>query len=364
MTDIPEHDPAEAQLSSDLATIIDILPEVMDEERPMSEVEAFASQAVYDAIQNASNGTARSQQAQDFRIGVSTLGHCKQFAKLMMTETPFSDERDKTPAFFGTVSGDAIEKQLRIDHPDWLIQESTVFHIPSGGEVGGHYDVVVPSWAATEEHPQGVRDLKSKSELETIKKMGQSRQQIYQLHAYAKGCIDEGLFDLSKPIYVMNVFYDRSGNTREPYTIATLYRDDVVGFIDEWINDVKYAVLNGEDAEREMPRSWCASWCEYATVCRGADTDVEGLIEDPELVVAITSYAEAAKTVTAAEKVKKALKPILTGHSGSTGKHNMRWIEIGESEVAFTRKAYMKLDIRPVSVPKPPKAKKKEEGES
>jgi hypothetical protein len=82
-----------------------------------------AAQAFYDAIQNASNGTERSKQQQDMFIGVSTLGHCKQYAALMMKQTPFSDERDKTAAFFGTVAGDAIEAQLKKDHPEWLIQE-------------------------------------------------------------------------------------------------------------------------------------------------------------------------------------------------------------------------------------------------
>lgn len=337
--------------------MIDLLPEQMLEERPMSEIEASASASVYDAIQNASNGTDRSKQQQDFYIGVSNLGHCKQYAKLLMTQTPFSDERDKTPAFFGSVSGDAIEAQLRLDHPDWLIQGNATFHLPSGGEVGGHFDVVVTADAATEEHPQGVRDLKSKDKLATVKRMGQSRQQLFQLHGYAKAGIDAGLFDLTKPIYVMNIFYDRSGSDREPYTIASVYDPDVVTFIDEWVNDVKYAVINGEDAEREMPRDWCASWCEYFTVCRGDDTDVEGLIEDPDVVAAINAYAEATKAESAAKKLKTSLKPFLQDRSGSTGAFKLRWVEIGESEISFTRAAYSKLDIRPVKAPAKPKKK-------
>lgn len=346
---------------ADEPQLLELLPTVLEADRTMSDIEAAASKAVYQAVQNASNGTARSQQAQEMFIGISTLGHCKQFANLMMKQTPFSDETDKTPAFFGTVSGEAIENQLKIDHPDWIIQGRTTFHIPSGGEISGSFDFVVPAAAATEEHPQGVRDLKSKAELETIKRMGQSRQQMYQLHAYAKGCIDQGLFDLTKPIYVMNVFYDRSGTNRDPYTIASVYNPDVVKAIDEWINDVKYAVMNGEDAEREMPRTFCASYCEYNTICRGNDTDVEGLIEEPELVAAITAYADASKAATAAEKVKKALKPVLAGHTGSTGKHLLRWTTIGESEISYTRASYDKIDVRAVPAPKKPKPKKEEE---
>ena len=173
-----------------------------------------AAQAFYDGIQNASNSTARSKQQQDMYLGISSLGHCKQYAALMMKQTPFSDDRDKTAAFFGTVAGEAIEKQLQIDHPHWRTQVKLEMPLDQltaiAGELGvpGTCDVLVP-WegsATVEEfnasladdydgdpvYIQGVWDGKSKAELETIRKFGPNRQQIYQLHSYTKAAIKAG----------------------------------------------------------------------------------------------------------------------------------------------------------------------------
>jgi len=358
-------------------------------------VNRHAAQTWYEGIQNAANGTERSKQQQDMFIGISTLGHCRNYAALMLKQTPFSDVRDKTAAFYGTVAGDAIEAQLFIDHPEWKIQEKLVFPIPSGGEIPGTTDVIVPwegsvtydEWLEQFEYEedefghrslvldedgnpvvtgerrymQGIWDGKSKAELETIKKSGPSRQQIFQVHAYAKAAIAKGLLNPDYPILVGDVFFDRSGKDVTPHAVFHVYSEDVIGFIDDWINDVKYAVLNGQEAEKDMSRDWCWNWCEYASVCRGFDTDVSGLIEDREALASVDRYREAQAMVTQGEKIKKALKPTLENISGSTGTHTVRWIEIGEAEMkGYTRAAYKKLDIRPIPKPKPaPKRKRK-----
>lgn len=323
----------------------------------------IAARAIYDSIQNASNGTERSKQQQDHFIGVSNLGHCRQYAKLLMTQTPFSDERDKTAAFFGTVAGDAIEQQLRKDHPDWLIQQKLVFPIPSGGEIPGTCDILIPFEAQDTENGiyQGVWDLKSKAELETIQKYGPSQQQIWQVHAYCRGGIDAGLFNSDEPILVGDVFFDRSGRDVIPYGVFYLYDPAVIESIDNWIGDVKYAVINGEDASRDMPREWCWSYCEYATVCRGSDTDVEGLITDPELLAAAEVMVEVAAEKKALKKredsAKIALERMEAG--GSTGTHNVRWTHVNPTFIeGYERAGYKKLSITPIKAPKAPKGKK------
>lgn len=381
----PDWDGDPFELASDKTTEIDL-----------DLVNRHAAATWYAGIQNAANGTERSKQQQDMFIGISTLGHCRNYAALMLKQTPFSDVRDKTAAFYGTVAGDAIEAQLFKDHPEWKIQEKLVFPIPSGGEIPGTTDVVVPwegsvtfeEWMTQFEYDeetgemllderglpvidgaplymQGIWDGKSKAELETIKKSGPSRQQIFQVHAYAKAAIAKGLLNPDYPILVGDVFFDRSGKDVVPHAIFHVYSEDVIGFIDEWINDVTYAVLNGQEAEKDMSRDWCWNWCEYATICRGFDTDTRGLIEDPEALASVERYREAQEMATAAEKIKKALKPTLEHVQGSTGTHNVRWLEIGEAEMkGYTRKAYRKLDIRPIPKPKPePKRRKKKAAE-
>jgi hypothetical protein len=333
-----------------------------------------AASTVYSAIQNAANGTERSKQQQDMYIGVSTLGHCRQYAALMMKQTPFSDVRDKTAAFMGTVLGDAIEAQLRIDHPGWLIQEKLTFPVEAelmdGGVVDGTCDILIPwegsatveEWeaAAADEnytgeplYIQGIWDNKSKAELETIRKYGPSQQQIFQLHAYVKAAIKKGLLNPEHPIILGDVFFDRSGTVVMPYGVFHEYKEDVVVQINDWINDVIYAVINGEDAPRDKTRDWCHQWCEYATTCRGFDTDVTGLIENPEAIATIEKYAEWSEKETEAKNAKKALKKTLEGITpGSTGKYFFRRTFVNGGHVEYDQQPYEKIDIRKVPKPK------------
>lgn len=309
----------------------------------------------YSAIQNASNNTERSKKQADFKIGISTLGHCRQYARLMLAETPFSNEVDKTAAFFGTVAGDAIEAQLKIDHPDWLIQKSVTLTLPNGLEVPGTSDVVIPKevgvtyeeFLETGKPMQGVWDGKSKAELDTIKKYGPNQQQIFQIHGYTKALIQEGVLDPTQPIVIMDVFFDRSGRDVIPYGVAHVYREDVIDQINEWMNDVLYAHVNGEDAPRDLPRDFCWKYCEYAETCRGSDTDTQGLIEDPEQLQLIAEYKEASAIETEMKKKKAKLAPMITAE-GSTGQYNVRRIWVNEGEVSYHRPGSYKLDIRPV----------------
>jgi hypothetical protein len=265
---------------------------------------------------------------------------------------------------------------LRIDHPDWHIQGDAFFTLPSGGGIDGHFDIVIPKEAGCtyeelvasmeEDYDgpdvamQGVWDLKSKAELETIRKYGPSRQQIWQIHAYTSAAIDAGLLDPTKPIILGDVYFDRSGKTLDPYSVFHLYDPDVIGFIDEWVNGVKYAVMNGEEGAKEMERDWCFSWCEYATICRGSDTDVEGLITNPEVLTAVEVYREGLDMENAGKKKKEAVKHLLEGVSGSTGTYNVRNTWVNGGAVSYERAGYNKIEVRPVPKSKPaPKVRKK-----
>lgn len=374
----------------------------------MDEFEQAAAKVVADTIQNAANGTERSAQASAFRLGMSNIGHCQQAAVFMIKQTPASDERKKTAAFFGSVAGEAIERRMKIDHPGWLFQAEGVFPIPSGGELGSHVDVVVPAreGVAPEEFlaskaegaggpdlfVQGIWDLKSKDKLDVIRKYGPSKQQVFQVTGYAKAMTEtlllidratgepttdpnlgdpvvdehgvetgETVLDPTKPIWITDVYFDRSGAQDECYSFGWFYDPAVLLEIDDWIHDVKYAVVNNTEASKDKPREWCWSYCEYATLCRGNDTDVEGLIEDPEILSAVNLYAEGLALEKVAKKKKDTAKLAIPSQlSGSTGTHNVRWVEIGPTVVAeSTRAGYRKLDIRPIPGPKKPPAKRK-----
>jgi hypothetical protein len=387
-------------------------------EHDMDAFEQYAAKVVADSIQNAANGTDRSAQAAEFRLGMSNIGHCQQNAVYMIKQTPPSDERKKTAAFFGTVSGEAIEKQMKIDHPGWLFQAEGIFPIPSGGELGCHVDIVVPNRGSVspdrflaqrqfieakaegevegpeereEVHVQGIWDLKSKDKLDIIRKYGPSRQQVWQVTGYAKAMTEtlllidpatgepttdpevglpavdedgvetgETVLDPTKPIWITDVYFDRSGAQDEAYSFGWFYDPAVLNEIDDWIHDLKYATINGSEAMKEKPREWCWSYCEYATLCRGNDTDAEGLIEDPEILTAIATYQDAAEREREAKKEKDVAKlHIPLEVKGSTGTHNARWVYRNPTVVAAgTRAGYWMLDVRPIPGPKKPRAKK------
>lgn len=387
-------------------------------EHEMDEFEHYAAKVVADSIQNAANGTERSAQAAEFRLGMSNIGHCQQAAVFMIKQTPPSDERKKTAAFFGTVAGEAIERQMKLDHPGWLFQAEGIFPIPSGGELGCHVDIVVPDRGSVspdrflsqrrfvaakaegevegpeereEVHVQGIWDLKSKDKLDIIKKYGPSKQQVYQVTGYAKAMTEtlllidretgepttdpkkgdpvtdadgvptgETVLDPSKPIWITDVYFDRSGAQDEAYSFGWFYDPAVLNEIDDWIHDLKYAVVNNTEALKEKSREWCWSYCEYATLCRGNDTDAEGLIEDPEILAAISTYQDAAEREREAKKEKEVAKlHIPLEVKGSTGTHNARWVWRNPTEVkAGTRAGYWMLDVRPIPGPKKPRAKK------
>jgi hypothetical protein len=362
---------------------------VIDHE--MDDFDRASADEVYESIQDASNGTERSAQQQAFRLGASNIGHCQQAAVFMIKQTPPTDVRDKSAAFFGTVAGDAIEKQMKLRHPDWLFQTDLVFTIPSGGDLGAHADIIRPAdacvtvaefeanEAARKEalaridageqgvtvpeklYVQGVDDLKSKDKLDVIKKYGPSKQQVFQLTIYASAAIDAGLLDPTQPIRLADVYFDRSGAQHEAYTFGWWYDPAVLLEIDDWIHDTKYAVINNSEASKDKPREWCWNWCEYATLCRGNDTDVEGLIEDPEILSAVDLYAQGLEHERTGKKLKDVAKLSIPAQlSGSTGTHNVRWVEIGPTVVQESvRAGYRKLDIRPVPGPKKPRAKAK-----
>jgi len=346
----------------------------------MDAFEVSVAEEVYGAIQDASNGTDRSAQQRENRLGMSNIGHCQQAAVLMIRQTKPSDVRDKSAAFFGTVAGAAIEQRLKITHPNWLFQAEVEFRIPSGGELGAHPDIIIPATAAVSKeqflaneaarvldptipkvYVQGVWDLKSKDKLDTIKKYGPSKQQVFQLSGYAAAAIDAGLLDGSQPIFLTDAYFDRSGAQHESYSFGWWYDPNVLTEIDDWIHDVKYAVINGIDGSRDMAREWCWNWCEYATTCRGADTDVEGLIEDAEILSAVDLYSQGMALEREGKRQKDVAKLSIPEQlSGSTGTHNVRWVEVGATEIkGFTRAGHRKLTISPVPGPKKPPAPRK-----
>ena len=306
------------------------------------------TQIMSKSLRDFMDGTARSIQSADGIIGPSDIGFCRQKAVLMTKGVPQSDVVPKWSAAVGTAIHNYVEAALKESHPDWLLGSIDKLRVTakfnSGIEISGHPDIVVRSSNA-------VLDIKTVDGFEWVKRQGTSIQHKYQRHIYALGCVQSGLLDGNSDVYVGNIYFDRSGKIDTPYVTLEKFDDSLTGEIDNWIQDVIYAVKNNEDASRDIPSAVCEKICSHFTACRGSleDTDHTEYIDNPELLAAVDMYVEAREISKNAEAMKKEAQTRLAGISGSTGEWQIRWVDVGATRVeAFEKAPYSRMDVRRV----------------
>lgn len=300
------------------------------------------------ALSDYMNKSPRSVQSAEGILGPSDIGFCRQKAKLMIEGVPQTDDPPKWAAAVGTALHNYIEAAIKKSHPDWLcgsIDEIEVTAtLPSGVEVKGHPDIVVPSSNA-------VLDIKTVDGYEWIKRSGTSQQHKYQRHLYAMGLLQAGILDESKPVLVGNIYFDRSGKQSEPLVLVEEMDVTLTNEIDSWIQDVIYAVKHNEDASRDVPSPVCEKICSHFTACRGGLGIEEGtvMIQDQELLSAVDMYIEGRDMAKKAEQMKKEAQSMLNGINGSTGTYQVRWVDVAPTTVdSFEKVGYSRMDIRKV----------------
>lgn len=292
--------------------------------------------------------SARSQQSRDGILGPSDIGFCRNKAVLVTKGIQPSDEKKMWAAQVGTAIHNYVEAALKVKHPDWLmgsIDSITVTAtLPSGATISGHPDIVIPS-------ENTIIDIKTVDGFEWVKRNGTSDSHKYQRHLYALGAMQEGLLDPSKPVYVGNLYFDRSGSEQDPILHIEEFNHDLSAEIDSWVADVQYAVMNNEDAARDIAPSVCQQICEFYTVCRGNLPVHEGqeFTEDPFLKDAIRMIVDAQKMEKEAKGLKAAGKKVLAGFNGTDGEYQVRWTEIAPTFIeGYQRAGSMRLDVVPL----------------
>lgn len=300
------------------------------------------------AIRAKSDGSERSIQSGLGILGPSDIGFCRQKAVLMTKGVPQTDSTKIMAAAIGTAIHNYVEEALKAMFPTWLLGSidniTVTATLPSGGTISGHPDIIIPE-------DNVLLDLKTKDGLAAARKDGASQQNKYQRFLYVLGCIDAGLLDDSKPIYVGNAFIDRSGNDQSVVIDMEEIDWTLTNEIDSWVTDVVYAVKNNEDASRDIPSPVCEKICAYFTACRGSLDDYEGgeQITDPELLSAVDMYVEARDLEKQAAAAKREATRILTGTSGTTGQWQVRWVDVQPTVVdSFEKAGYSRCDIRKV----------------
>jgi len=307
-------------------------------------IEKALSTEVYQAIQNYSRHDERGQQTADYRAGISDLGFCSERLRRMLAQMDPEDS-DLLAAFIGTAMGDHVERALAIAWPTAIIQPSvtvTLIGEVATYEVPGHPDVVKPEGLLI--------DVKTSRGLEVARRQGPSRQQQYQRHCYALGAFEAGLFDddiTLDDVKVANVWLDRAADEKEAFSHVESFDIEIVQEAAEWLDEVVYAFTHEQAARKEPAREVCKAVCGFFETCRALDTDVEGLLTDDTILMAIEMYEEGKALESRGRKLKDQAKGNLPlTASGSTGKHQLRWVWVNESEVHYTRRGYNKLDVR------------------
>lgn len=313
--------------------------------RLMTTEEEAMSRHFYEAVQHATNYSARSIQASGHRVGVSDLGHCSERVRRSLNgeEEPLVDH---TAAFIGTALGDHIEAAMMALYPN-MIRQSEV-SVTLYGDTGtyvlmGHPDLIEPSGKLI--------DVKTTRGLNRVRKTGPSQSQQFQRHLYAKASHLAGLFDDNvslADVRVSNVWFDRAGDDREPYVHEEPYDERVVEAATAWLDDVVYAFQHGEEARKEPPIQMCEKACGFFLDCRAGRGGPQGLIEDPNLLAAVEMQREAMDLERRARRLKDEAKQALKGIEGSTGAYTVKWVKVSGGHVDYDRAPYEKLDVRPI----------------
>jgi hypothetical protein len=298
------------------------------------------------AIKQGMAGDPRSAQSRAGVLGPSDIGFCRSKATFVTKQTPPSDPIPDVPwaIWLGTAAHQAMAPVLKAAHPDWHVDETRVTAtLPSGAEISGTPDVIAPDLNA-------ILDLKTVDGLTWARRNGISRNHAYQRHLYALGAIQAGLLDDSKPVYVGNVYLDRSGKDGLYVSIAE-FDPSLTAEVDSWVTDVIYAVQHNQPAAQDLPATVCETICEFYTACRGGvmeDThDPEFLGDNEEAAAAIKMYVEARDMEAEAKRMKKAAQIRLIGVNGTDGEFQVRWTDVPGSDVpGYFREGYSRLDVR------------------
>lgn len=295
-------------------------------------VQADVSLALHEYME----GSPRTMQARQGILGPSDIGFCRQKAVLVTRGVQPTDHPSTWAASVGIALHDYIEAAIKDLHPEWLFGSidhvKTTAELPSGAVISGHPDIVAPDLNA-------VLDIKTVNGFQWTRRNGPSQSHLYQRHLYALGLIQNEILDLSRDVYVGNVYFDRSGADPTPLVYMEEFNPDLTSEIDSWVQDVIYAVANGEDSARDVPAPVCEKICEFFSVCRGGleDSSSEGIIDDPMLVSAVEMYVAGRTQEGNGRDMKKAAAEMLAGVSGVTDIYQVRWVQVQGNE---------RLDVR------------------
>lgn len=300
---------------------------------------------VMGALSAQESATPRTQQSREGILGPSDIGFCRQKASLVSKQVQPTDNPPKWSAAVGTALHTYIEAAIQ-NNLGWKVGSidhiRTTATLPSGAQISGHPDIVVVESNA-------VLDIKTVNGFEWIRRNGPSQSHRYQRHLYAMGLVQGGVLTPDKPVIVGNIYFDRSGKDPDPVVFVEEMDNELTSEIDQWVEDVIYAVANGQDASRDVAAAVCEQICDFFTVCRGSlqVNEEQEVITDEYLLSAIDMYVDGRETENKGKQMKKEASQMLSNINGLTPTHQIRWVHVGASQMnAYERSGHDRLDVR------------------
>ena len=266
-------------------------------------------------LRDADAARPRSTQA---AVGWSEAGGCRAHIGYRLSGTWPSDEPDNWAAIRGTAIHDFLETVAGGEGV--LTEIDTEYR-----GIPGHADVVIPGaaelwdWKTT----RLANSRLWRSDESAL------RQKRIQVNGYAAGLVDAGILPEDCKVGLIVIPVDGTfadwWSHQEPFDRALA--DEGADRLDQ----VREMLAAGERLPKEMPYQWCASYCEFASICRATDSpqDVEE-ITDPELAAAVARYGEATKQISALYKDKDGLADLIRGLRGTAGEWRISLSRPGE----------------------------------
>lgn len=275
---------------------------------------------ILNAMKAYENSKPRNKQV---RLGPSELGGCREYIRNVMVGTPMQDNDEwPTAAVVGTLAGTYMETVCE-QYMGALTEVPVTTTLPSGLQVSGHADIVLPDRNA-------VVDCKSKDGLDETLRNGSSLENLIQISVYATGLVQAGILDRGCTAHL--VYLDRSGNQQFLHERVLTYEEIefYVEKCEERLNDVIVVQEAIDEGNVEMARglrdktpSFCYSpkvMCPFRDACwKGPNSDwYPDTILDEETSFVVEDYDRVRAELKAGDSVKKALREKLTGVSGVT----------------------------------------------
>lgn len=289
------------------------------------EIGTLIGEAIMEAVRQEQLESPRSQQT---ALGMSQLGGCREYIRATIAGDPANvQDTIKWPAFVGTALGDHVE-QITQRRLGTILQDRVTLEMEIEGlgviYISGSTDIRFPSTNFTVNGvivhlPDGaVVDLKSKAELDTVRRSGPSFKEKAQIAGYLVAAVQEGKLGVEATGHL--VYIDRSGRDKTSHVWSTDYEQAqmILEAVASRLDDVAHALATGQRATRDEQPSWCkAVQCEFYAACWGGYAPTGAIDHEPD-IEAVEAFVEARAEVKAWEKRRDTARDNLKEISGIT----------------------------------------------